>query len=142
MMELTSKFELTLSQMKIIFVIDGADHPLALHEIASATTLSLPAAGRAVDALHRNKLVTRSEDEHDRRVKRVTLTETGQNAADQITEARLEAMRRLVVDLTDEERSAFAAALVPVMENLPARLAALEAPDPKSPEPLEMEAAR
>jgi DNA-binding MarR family transcriptional regulator len=138
MIQLTTKFDLTLSQMKIIFIIDGADHPLALHEIAGASSLSLPAAGRAVDALLRNELVSRNEDENDRRVKRVALTEVGQDAADQISEARLEAMRKLVVDLSEEERSAFAAALVPVLENLPTRLAALE----DSPNEIEMEVAQ
>lgn len=121
MMELTNKFDLTLSQLKIIFIIDNSERPLALHEIATASTLSLPAAGRAVDALHSNKLVSRTEDQNDRRVKRVALTGDGQNAADQISEARVEALRELFVDLTPNARAAFAAALSPVLENLPTR---------------------
>jgi MarR family transcriptional regulator for hemolysin len=140
MVQLTNKFDLTLSQLKIMFIIDDADHPLALHEIASATMLSLPAAGRAVDALHRSKLVSRTEDENDRRVKRVALTEVGQDAADQISEARLNALGKLFVDLTEEERTAFAEALAPVHQNLPQRLAALE--DSPHANDIEMEAAR
>ena len=118
LLELTSSYELTLSQLKILMILSESARPLALSEIAEATTLSFPAAGRAVDSLLKHDLVTRREDECDRRVKRVALTELGRTATGRFTDARIAAVRSALVKLSDHERAAFAAAITPLLDDL------------------------
>jgi DNA-binding MarR family transcriptional regulator len=116
--ELSSKFDLTLSQLKILMILGNSERALALHEIAEASVLSLPAAGRAVDALLRHDLVSRREDVLDRRVKRVELTQAGRKATGRVAEARLAAVQEAVSQLTADERAAFASALEPLAANV------------------------
>ena len=68
--------ELTVSQLRMLFVLaTGEARPV--HEVADGVGLSLPAAGRAADRLVALGLVDRREDEHDRRVKRLSLSSSG-----------------------------------------------------------------
>jgi DNA-binding MarR family transcriptional regulator len=103
-MSITAEFDLTLSQMRMLFVLDHADRPLAVNELAERVALSMAAAGRAVDHLHRTGIVSRREDSADRRIKRIELTELGTSAIAQISQARVQAAGRFVEGLTDSER--------------------------------------
>ncbi|MGH2906999.1 MAG: MarR family winged helix-turn-helix transcriptional regulator [Solirubrobacterales bacterium] len=118
-LELTTKYDLTLSQLKILMILANSDEPLALHEIGGASGLSLPAAGRAVDALLRNDLVSRTEDPADRRVKRVALTANGDEATSRVADARLAAVEAAVKQLSDDQRSALGEALAPLIATIP-----------------------
>ena len=51
---LIAELDLTMPQMRGLFVIDNADHALALTELAPQMGLSVAAAGRSVDGLVRN----------------------------------------------------------------------------------------
>jgi hypothetical protein len=62
--------------VQIVFVIDNSERDLTPSELARLVRLSPAATGRAVDALVRNKIVSRREDHLDRRVKRLALTAT------------------------------------------------------------------
>jgi len=113
-LELADRYDLTLTQLKILMLLEGAGSPLALHEIAAGTGLSLPATGRAVDALVRGKLVTRREDECDRRVKRVTLAAKGQEAMGRVATARKRSAMAALGKLESDELAALAEALEPL----------------------------
>ena len=64
--------------LAMLFCDDDADGcALPIHRIAELLGLSVAAAGRGVDKLLRLGLVDRREDEHDRRIKRVSLTVSG-----------------------------------------------------------------
>lgn len=104
-MAATEAFELTLSQMRMLFVLDHADTDLAVNELAERVSLSMAAAGRAADALVRSGLLSRREDELDRRVKRITLTAAGRAAIETIGAARRQATERFVRALNDDERA-------------------------------------
>src|SRR5262245_17667747 len=69
--------DLSFSQVCTLFTLETSDHPLAVHELAGRLGLSVAATGRAVDALVREGLVSRREDQHDRRIKRISLTGAG-----------------------------------------------------------------
>lgn len=111
-----AELDLSLSQIRTLFVLGHADHALALHELADHVDLSVAAAGRAVDVLVRHGLVDRAEDADDRRVKRVALTTAGQDTLTRMAEARRDGLRRFVATLTEDERTRFSAALAPVLE--------------------------
>jgi DNA-binding MarR family transcriptional regulator len=111
LLALVAELDLTMPQIRAMFVLDTSDHTLALTELAPRMGLSVAAAGRAVDGMVRNGLVSRSEDAADRRIKRLALTEHGQAALARITEARLVGLRRFAGTLGDAERDALARAL-------------------------------
>jgi len=54
--------ELTFPQMRAVFVLSSADRGLGLTELAPRMGLSVAAAGRAMDAMVRGGLVSRTED--------------------------------------------------------------------------------
>lgn len=108
---LIAELDLTMPQMRGLFVIDVSDHALALTELAPMMGLSVAAAGRSVDGLVRNGLVSRTEDPVDRRIKRLALTDAGRAALERINEARLAGLRRFADTLGDAERDALAGAL-------------------------------
>lgn len=104
-------FDLTFSQLRMLWVLDRAGADLAVSELAQWVSLSLPAAGRAVDGMVRVGLLSRREDQADRRIKRIGLAAPGRQALDQISRARGQSADRFVEALTDEERAALAGAL-------------------------------
>lgn len=109
-MQVTAEFDLSLSQLRTLFVLDHAHEPLAVNQIAEALGLSMPATGRAIDALVRTGLVSRNEDTVDRRVKRIALSETGQAVLTRIAEARAAAVHQLFDRLSPDELAAVSAA--------------------------------
>ena len=116
LLALIAELDLTMPQMRGLFVLDSSDRALALTELAPTMGLSVAAAGRAVDAMVRNGLVSRTEDPVDRRVKRLALTASGRAAIGRLTEARLVALRRFAETLGERERDALAGALSAVFD--------------------------
>lgn len=110
-MAATAEFDLTLSQLRMLFVLDKARADLAVNEVADQVSLSMAAAGRAVDGLVRGGLLSRREDPLDRRVKRIGLTAAGKRAIEQIGAARRHSVERFVGALDDAERAALTAAV-------------------------------
>lgn len=107
--------DLSLSQLRALHILDADERELALHELAEAIGLSAAAAGRAVDGLVREGLVARREDPADRRVKRMSATQSGRDVVLRLIAARQEVVGRLVASLSEDERAALSAALSPVL---------------------------
>jgi DNA-binding MarR family transcriptional regulator len=110
-MAVTAEFDLTFSQLRMLFVLDKARADLAVNEVADQVSLSMAAAGRAVDGLVRGGLLSRREDPLDRRIKRVGLTDAGKQAIEKIGAARLHSVERFVDALNKTERAALTAAV-------------------------------
>ena len=110
-MAATAKFDLTLSQLRMLFVLDKADADLAINELADRVSLSMAATGRAVDGLVRSGLLLRRDDAADRRIKRIALSPTGNQTIEHIVEARRAAAERFVGMLDDAERAQLAGAV-------------------------------
>ncbi|HVI53738.1 MAG TPA: MarR family transcriptional regulator [Luteibacter sp.] len=104
-------FDLTFSQLRMLWILDNSGSDLAVTELAEMVSLSLPAAGRAVDGMVRVGLLTRREDEADRRIKRIGLAEPGRETLEKIGRARGRSAERFVEALTEEERADLAGAL-------------------------------
>jgi DNA-binding MarR family transcriptional regulator len=73
-----------------------------------------------VDALERDGLVSRAEDEHDRRARVVSLTPAGSEAYEAAQVVRLKAMEEIFGSLTAAQRSALVALLTTIRTNLKA----------------------
>ena len=115
-MAVTAEFDLTMSQLRMLFVLDKARADLAVNEVADQVALSMAAAGRAVDGLVRGGLLSRREDSLDRRIKRIGLTDAGKRAIEQIGVARRHSVERFVDALNKTERAALAAAVATLGE--------------------------
>jgi DNA-binding MarR family transcriptional regulator len=100
---------LTLSQLKILML-------LARHgnvpggELAGLLGVGPAALSGMVDRLVQQDLVTRTEDRHDRRVRRIGLTKTGSELIGNIFNAGAEKMRALLSRLSAEELATVAQA--------------------------------
>lgn len=116
MLDVAAGLDLSFSQLRGLHVLAAADHDLALHELAERVGLSVAATGRAVDGLVHAGLLSRREDGHDRRVKRLAVTEPGTQALMRLGAARREAVGRLVESLDDDQRTALSDALRPVLD--------------------------
>lgn len=107
--------DLSFSQLRAMFVLADCQRELAVHELADLLGLSMATAGRAVQALTRVHMVTRREDERDRRVKRVKLSEHGRAFVAGLVQAHREAVRECVESLSDREREQLSEALRPIL---------------------------
>lgn len=107
--------DLSFSQMRALFVLSDSQEELAVHELASLLELSMATTGRAVQGLIRADMVARREDDHDRRVKRVRLSEHGRQFVDGLMEAHREAIRECLESLSDHERERLSRALAPIL---------------------------
>lgn len=114
--EAVGELDLTLTQIKLLHHLEDAEHELTLKEGAELVRVSLPAASRLVDDLVRRGYVARHEDEADRRMKRVRLTEAGSAVIRKLNAARMRGLRQYIETLTDAEREPLAAALSALLE--------------------------
>lgn len=110
-MAITAEYDLTLTQLRLLYVLDHAPEPLPVSALGEAVGLSAAATGRAIDALHRAGFVSRNEDPDDRRIKRIALSEAGHDAIERITRARFAAVRDFVGALDADERAALTDAI-------------------------------
>jgi DNA-binding MarR family transcriptional regulator len=93
---------LTLSQLRIIMLL--ARHgSVSGGELARMLGVSLATMSGMVDRLVVQDLVTRTEDQHDRRIRRIGLTKAGATLIGSIFNAGEEKMRALLSRLSAEE---------------------------------------
>jgi DNA-binding MarR family transcriptional regulator len=114
--EAVGALDLSLSQIKLMHHLEDQRRELSLKEAAEVVHVSMPAASRMVDDLVRRGLAQRREDEDDRRMKRVCLTEGGRIAIRQLNAARLSGLDQFSQTLTPTERRSLAGALSNLLE--------------------------
>lgn len=102
--------ELSLSQMRSVFILGSHGSPMSVNELAGELGLSLAAAGRGIDKLVGLDIVDRREDASDRRIKRISLTEKGREIVDAQMSVKEDLLRdfvsRLPAEVRDNLRSA------------------------------------
>jgi DNA-binding MarR family transcriptional regulator len=98
---------MSISQIKTLCLLDMLADELTLKDVAGHLGLSLPAASRLVDSLLARGCLVRREDELDRRMKRVSITDTGRAVCVQMNAARLATIERFLATLDVDERAAF-----------------------------------
>ena len=103
--------DLSLTQLKTLGFLSSSDIELSVKELSEGLGYSLPSASRTVEALLRRGWLERREDDHDRRVKRVRVTQAGHDLVRRIDGARLNSLERFTARLDDEQRAHLADAL-------------------------------
>jgi DNA-binding MarR family transcriptional regulator len=111
---MVGELELSLSQLKLLMVLERYGEQ-TLKDLAEKLVLSLPAASRAVDGLHRRDMVVRREDAEDRRQKRIAITATGSEVVARLSAARLAGIETFIATLTTQEQEDLAHALAPIV---------------------------
>lgn len=89
---------LTMQQLRTLLVL-GADGPLPQGELAQALGIGLAAVTGLVDRLVARGLVERTEDAHDRRVRRAGLSNEGAALLERIASSGQERRRRLLAHI-------------------------------------------
>jgi DNA-binding MarR family transcriptional regulator len=111
MFALLDELDLSMSHVKALGVLTDCGCELSVKEVSEELGLSLPGASRTIDSLLRRGYLERREDEQDRRMKRIGVTETGREVARRIIDARLEGLEQFTSSLSPEQRSRLMAAL-------------------------------
>jgi DNA-binding MarR family transcriptional regulator len=93
---------LTLSQFKILMLLSRHGN-VSGGELAGLLGIGLAALSGMIDRLVQQDLVARTEDQHDRRVRRIGLTRKGAELIASIFNAGEEKMRALLSRLSAEE---------------------------------------
>jgi DNA-binding MarR family transcriptional regulator len=93
---------LTLSQLKILMLL-SRHGTLSGGELARMLGVGLATSSGMIDRLVVQDLVARTEDLHDRRVRRIGLTRAGSKLIASIVDAGAEKMRALLSRLSAEE---------------------------------------
>lgn len=109
--EAMGALELTITQIKLLHQLELAPRELTLKEAAELVPVSLPAASRTVDDLVRRGMVMRHEDVEDRRMKRISLTQSGRAVIRTLNASRLSGFEQFIQTLNDDERRTLAGAL-------------------------------
>ncbi len=112
--------DLTLSQVRTLFVLMHADGAVPIHEVAERLGLSLAATGRAADRLVAANLIDRREDPRDRRVKRLSLTSAGTDLLAEHFALRDADVRDILAPMPDDLRGRLTAVLSEAVRYLPA----------------------
>ena len=108
--------DLSLTQVKLLHHLEDQPRELTLKEAAELVHVSLPAASRMVDDLVRRGFAQRREDEEDRRMKRVCLTDGGRTVIRRLNAARLSGLEQFAKTLTTAERRSLASALAKLLD--------------------------
>lgn len=117
MLEVIDELGLSLTQLKALqhlSVHEPAE--MSLKQLGDSLELSMPAISRAVDGLVHRGLVTRTEDETDRRSKRVRPTKEAEQLVARLIDIRFSQLGDFVDTLTPRERSKLAAAFAVLAE--------------------------
>jgi DNA-binding MarR family transcriptional regulator len=108
---------LTMAQMVSLYILDYAG-PQSVTAIASFLNLSPAATSHLVDRLVGGGFVGRTEDQSDRRQKRVAITAAGRSLAARIHQERAREFASALAFLTPELQRQFARVLGRVVEQL------------------------
>jgi DNA-binding MarR family transcriptional regulator len=105
---------LSMAQSKTLLALAGPGEtadPRQITEIAERLGLSLPSVSRAVDGMVRKRLITRVEDEHDRRVRRIAIAPKGEKLVAELVSMRLAGLEAFASTLTAAQRRKLDAAI-------------------------------
>ncbi len=103
-----------MAQCKTLLALAGpgeSAEPRQINEIAERLGLSLPSISRAVDGMVRKRLITRVEDPHDRRVRRIAIAAKGEKLVAELVSMRLAGLEVFASTLSPAQRRKLDAAI-------------------------------
>ena len=109
--------DLTFSQVRMLMVLAYVDAAMPIGQIAEHLDLTLASAGRNVDRLCKERLVDRTEDANDRRVKLVQLTTAGHDLVARHFECHRRQLASFTQRLSAADRTRIVDALRPVLDD-------------------------
>ena len=109
--ELLDELDLSMAHVKTLEALSAHTTSPSVKDLSTSLRCSLANSSRSVDALVRRGLLERREDEVDRRVKRLTVTDAGVDALARIDGLRLVALERFAQPLSAGQRERLIAAL-------------------------------
>ena len=109
--ELLDELDLSMAHVKTLDALSSHATSPSVKQLSTSLRCSLANSSRSVDALVRRGLLERREDDVDRRVKRLTVTDAGVDALARIDGLRLVALERFAQNLSADERDRLAGAL-------------------------------
>ncbi len=110
---------LSMTQCKTLLALAGpgeSAEPRQISDISERLGLSMPSLSRAVDGMVRMKLITRVEDEQDRRVRRIAITGKGEKLVSELVSMRLAGLEAFASTLTPAQRRKLDAAIESLFE--------------------------
>jgi DNA-binding MarR family transcriptional regulator len=114
-MQLSAEFELSFSQMKALHLLFNAAEPVSVKALGEGLGLSLAAMSRGADGLVQRGLVDRLEDTQDRRIKRLSLTQSGRELVQKLRQVRMAGFDQFVATLTPRQQAQLAKTLEPIL---------------------------
>lgn len=108
-------FDYSFPQMATLLLLDEEGEQ-TIKGVAALLGRSLSATSRLLDQLVVRGLITRREDEHDRRVKRVAITAQGRRFIETIERQRANAQLAVMDYLSPEERAEVVRGMVLLVE--------------------------
>ena len=98
-------FDFSLVQVATLLLLEEEGEP-TIKQVAEQLGRSVSATGRLLDHLVQRGLVSRREDERDRRLKRVAITEPGRQFLAALDQRRADAQLAVMEYLSAEEQAA------------------------------------
>ena len=114
---LLEELDLSITQIKTLDMLSGCADEVSVKELSERLGMSLPSASRTVEALLRRGWLERREDEHDRRIKRIRLTDGGRDVVARVNGVRLKGLERFARSLAPAERAELSRALIAAHES-------------------------
>jgi DNA-binding MarR family transcriptional regulator len=118
---LLEELRIGLTDMKLLHHLSAEPEPVTVKALAERMGLSLPGASRAADALLRRGWLTREEDEHDRRMKRLAITDDGRAVLRRVEEARMAGLEDVIADVPSADLDRLSEAIGPILARLEER---------------------
>ena len=109
---------LSFTQVKTLNLLRVSEGDVNVKDVATSLNMSFPAMSRSLDQLVQRGYVDRHESEKDRRAKLVRLLPAGRAVLDDIEQTRVSALEEFTALLSDEERAALHASLLPIVERI------------------------
>lgn len=97
-----SKFELTMSQLKILMILFHNEN-MTIGQLAEHLSVSLPNMTGIIDRLVQQDIVKRVHSEKDRRVVLIKLTDKAKSMFQELNESSYEQFKRIEQNLSENE---------------------------------------
>jgi len=97
-------FDFSLPQMATLLLLDE-EGELTIKQVAEHLSRSISATSRLLDQLVERGMISRREDEHDRRARRVAITERGRSLITTMEQERADTQIAVMEYLSAEERA-------------------------------------
>jgi MarR family transcriptional regulator for hemolysin len=93
---------LTLARARALFALSRRG-PLTQKELAEELEIETPTLVRVLDGMERQELIRRTEDAHDRRAKRIAMTEAGRAAFDRMHVLAAGLREQIAAEISEED---------------------------------------